>query len=103
MNDGLMIAITGAIGSLGTIIVQKAFSRKRDAVDYQTDLIENLWKEIGRLQEQITQLQKREKEAEDTETRLTKRIEELELTNKKQAIEITNLKEKLKNVESKKS
>jgi chromosome segregation ATPase len=66
-----------------------------DAVTIQSQVITDLYKELGRLQEQIIQLQSREKTAEEKEEELQKRISYLEDDNRKQASEIEELRKKL--------
>lgn len=87
--------IIGLAGTIVGLLIPKIFSRKKDAVDYQTNVIENLYKEIGRLQEQITQLKDRENKSEQKEEELLKRISYLENDNRKQASEIKELRRKL--------
>jgi chromosome segregation ATPase len=87
--------IIGLAGTIVGLLIPKIFSRKKDAVDYQTNVIENLYKEIGRLQEQITQLKERENKSELKEEELLKRISYLENDNRKQASEIKELRRKL--------
>jgi peptidoglycan hydrolase CwlO-like protein len=91
----ILAPLTGLAGTLLGLFINKLFSRKKDAVDYQTTVIENLWKEIGRLQEQILQLQSREVKAEEKEAELQKRISYLEHENRKQSSEIKELRRKL--------
>jgi uncharacterized membrane protein (DUF106 family) len=85
MTEPLLLALIGAIGSVGTIIVQKAFSRKKDAVDIQSQIIQDLYKEISRLQVQIDELKKYKESSDKREEELLVRIEELEQVNKEQA------------------
>lgn len=87
--------LIGLAGTIVGLLIPKIFSRKKDAVDYQTNVIENLYKEIGRLQEQITQLKERENKSEEKEEELLKRISYLENDNRKQASEIKELRRKL--------
>lgn len=98
MNEPLLLAIIGAAGSLGTILVQKAFSRKKDAVDIQSQIIQDLYKEIGRLQIQIDELKKDKENSDKREEQLLERIEELESENKLQAEQLKQLNTELQNV-----
>jgi len=91
----ILAPIIGLTGTIVGLLIPKIFSRKKDAVDYQTNVIENLYKEIGRLQEQITQLKERENKSEQKEEELLKRISYLENDNRKQASEIKELRRKL--------
>lgn len=98
MNEPLLLAIIGASGSLGTILVQKAFSRKKDAVDIQSQIIQDLYKELARLQVQIDELKKDKENSDKREEQLLERIEELESENKLQAEQLKQLNTELQNV-----
>lgn len=108
VDNGILIAIVGAASSLGTVIIQKAFSRKKDAVEIQSQIIQDLYKELARLRVEVEQLQKERIIAATREDELQTRVEELEADNKKQAAQIGNqaaeikrLKEELQNVRPK--
>jgi Tfp pilus assembly protein PilN len=101
MTEPLLLALIGAIGSVGTIIVQKAFSRKKDAVDIQSQIIQDLYKEISRLQVQIDELKKYKESSDKREEELLVRIEELEQVNKEQAIQLQQLRDQLNNEKGK--
>lgn len=112
IENGVLVAAVGGLSSLATVIVQKAFSRKKDAVDIQSQIIQDLYKEIARLKLDLEEVQKNmqaDREAAATkEEELQNRIEELESENKKQATQISNqaseirrLKEELKHVKGK--
>ena len=98
MNEPLLLAIIGAAGSLGTILVQKAFSRRKDAVDIQSQIIQDLYKELARLQVQIDELKKDKENSDKREGELLERIEELESENKLQAEQLKQLNTELQNV-----
>jgi putative NADH-flavin reductase len=98
MNEPLLLAIIGAAGSLGTILVQKAFSRRKDAVDIQSQIIQDLYKELARLQIQIDELKKDKENSDKREGELLERIEELESENKLQAEQLKQLNTELQNV-----
>jgi peptidoglycan hydrolase CwlO-like protein len=99
MTETLIITLVGSgsatLGALGSVFLQKFFGRKMDAVTIQSQVITDLYKELGRLQEQIQQLQSKEKSAEEKEEQLQKRISLLENDNRKQASEIKELRRKL--------
>jgi len=99
MTETLIITLVGSgsatLGALGSVFLQRFFGRKMDAVTIQSQVITDLYKELGRLQEQIIQLQSREKTAEEKEEELQKRISYLEDDNRKQASEIEELRKKL--------
>lgn len=97
MSDSILIALVGSGSALITLFIQKFFSRNVDAVTIQSKVIQDLYKEIGRLSEMVKQLQLQEEKAENIERSLNKRITELEVENKLQAREIEDLKLKLSN------
>ena len=101
MTEPFLLALIGAIGSVGTIIVQKAFSRKKDAVDIQSQVLQDLYKEIGRLQTQIDELKKYKESSDQREEQLLIRIEELEEVNKEQAVQLQQLRDQLNNEKGK--
>ena len=101
MTEPFLLALIGAVGSVGTIIVQKAFSRKKDAVDIQSQIIQDLYKEISRLQLQIDELKKYKESSDKREEELLVRIEELEQVNKEQAIQLQQLTDQLNNEKGK--
>ena len=99
MTEALIITLVGSgsatVAALGTVLIQKIFGKKMDAVTIQSQVITDLYKELGRLQEQITQLKLKETKAEEKEAELQKRISSLEHDNRKQASEIKELRRKL--------
>lgn len=93
--------IIGVFSTSGaTLLIQKLLTSKKDKLDLIEQLSERLYKEIGRLEEKINILEKRNSEAQLLNHTQTLRINELEEQNRKQAIEIQILKKKLNNYEN---
>ena len=103
MGTEILVTIVGAGSALGTVIVNRLFSKKQDHLTLLTGMQDKWYKEIGRLEEKIRVLESKEEEAKQQAEKLTKRIEELEVENRKQAQEIKELKVKLNEKESTKS
>ena len=95
MSETILITLVGSGSALITLFIQKFFSRNADAVTIQSKVIQDLYQEIGRLNQMVQQLQLQEEKAESIEKSLNKRITELEVENKLQAREIKELKQKL--------
>lgn len=81
----IITPLAGLLGTLIGIFLNKILNRKKDAVEYQGQIIEDLWQEIGRIKQSF---ELREKE-------LLSRINDLENDNKKQAEEIKDLRRQL--------
>lgn len=105
MNMELSQFFTPLIGLTGTvvgIVLSKVLNRKKDTTEYQSRLLEDLWKEIGRLQEKAANQEKiieslvaGKQKSEEKEQELQKRIAFLEHENRHQASEIKELRRKL--------
>lgn len=90
--ENILIAIVGLVGTALGAILNKLFTTKKDFVDIQSSVINNLWEEINRLKNQVDELKSRELNYEIKEKELTVRIADLEKENIKQASEIKELK-----------
>jgi len=99
-QPSIIIAIIGFLTGILTVVISKFFDKKKDNVQILEQLSQNLWKEIGRLSEQIENLKKREIEAESRELELKEIIRNLQSENSKQTFKILQLEkevEKLRN------
>lgn len=83
--QSILTPLAGLLGTIIGIFLNKILNRKKDAVEYQGQIIEDLWQEIGRIKQSF---ELREKE-------LLSRINDLENDNKKQAEEIKELRRQL--------
>ena len=102
MEQSLLTPLIGLTGTLLGLFIPRIFNRKKDTTEYQSELLQNLWKEIGRLQEKaevqeniIRELIESKQKSEEKEQELQKRIADLELENRHQAGEIKELRRKL--------
>ena len=94
-NPTFIASFFSFIGGISIILIKNLSDKKAKKADLHSQLIENLWKEIGRLQEQITTLQNRETEAELREEQLKKIIDKLQSDNTRQEFEILKLKKEI--------
>lgn len=91
-----ILAITAApLGSIATILIQSLINKKKDVVDIQHKILNDLYVEIGRLQESVERLRENEQSFIEREQQLLSRIAYLESENKIQASEIDKLKKEL--------
>lgn len=102
LTPSIITPLTGLLGTIVGIFLNKFLNRKKDGIEYQTQIIENLWKEIGRLEEKsnnrdkvIDQLMVRINSSEAEKKDFLLRIHHLEQENRKQAHEIKELRKKL--------
>lgn len=95
-QPSIITAIIAFISGLSISIVPKLFERKKNNVEILEQLSQNLWKEIGRLQEQIENLKTRELQAELRENDLKEKIKILESENSKQTFKILQLEREIK-------
>jgi len=104
----LQLIITFFIGFVVPVLIltlTKYFNKDKDKSDVEstqitigTQLSQNLWKEIGRLQEQINILQEREKRSEIREDELLEKILKLQTDNVKQTFQIEQLMKELNDI-----
>jgi hypothetical protein len=102
LNPTVIASFFSFIGGICLIVLKDYFGKHQQKVeldskksDINSQLIENLWKELDRLQIQITNLQKREVASEAREEKLKEIIEKLQLDNTKQTFEILQLKKEI--------
>jgi TolA-binding protein len=98
MNSTILavLAIVAApFGSVITIVIQGILNKKKDVVDIQHKILNDLYVEIGRLQESVERLRENEQQFIEREQQLLSRIAYLENENKVQASEIDKLKKEL--------
>jgi chromosome segregation ATPase len=95
----------GVVTPVLVIVITNYFNKHKKQIDIEasqmtihSQLSENLWKEIGRLQQQIEILQEREKKAEAREYQLLEKIQKLQTDNIKQSLQIEQLERELKDI-----
>jgi chromosome segregation ATPase len=91
----ILAIIAAPLGSVITIIIQGLLNKKKDVVDIQHKILNDLYVEIGRLQESVSRLRENEEQFIEREQQLLSRIAYLENENKEQASEINMLKKEL--------
>lgn len=94
-NPTFIASFFSFFGGISLILLKNYTERHKNKSDLNSQLIENLWKEIGRLQEQINNLQNKESESEKREEELKKTIHTLQADNAKQTFEILQLRKEI--------
>ncbi len=104
----LQLAVTffvGVVTPILVLVITNYFNKPKKQIDVEasqmtihTQLTENLWKEIGRLQEQVAVLQEREQKAEIREEQLLEKILKLQTDNITQSFQIQQLEKELKDI-----
>jgi len=98
------IVVTGIFSFAGGIIIAGIayFTQKpKNKADIQSQLTEQLWKEVGRLQEQIDALKQRETASEKKEVELQTIIRKLQADNTRQTFEILQLQKEINELRTK--
>lgn len=95
LNPTFIASFFSFFGGISLILLKNYTEKDKNKSDLNSQLIENLWKEIGRLQEQINALQNREIESELREEKLKEVINKLQSDNTRQTFQIEQLKKEI--------